>query len=747
MKQLFYTLVTMLICLFSTYTICRAGNIPQYKYEKGNALYAEITDGTAVTSAWNGYTTIFADGMETDNPYTGPGFPIGFDFKFGGRTFNQFAVCNAGVIYFGENAVTFNGRSSFYFAPVQGGMTGSKPNSDFYNTFYTGMAPIAYGIYKGNISYKTYGEAGEKVCTVQFKNMILNENGSKGQYCLQIRLYQKDNRVEMAFKEIETCYGGMGGFYTGIRGWNDDDTMLLNGTGIDAENVGVSSIRTGSMLEPKSYIDWDEEDYGRNIQAVYSFTPQNNPAAPEAVPANLTVTEKGGSLDIAFDKGEGADATVLLYATAPITEADLPADGQTFDVGKTFGNSTILYYGDKEHVSAALKGTTSSTSYYIRAFSANGTPVFNRTRFAEVIYTTTQTSPEAFSVTAVDTATLHLEWTAAYPVIIAMNDSCPAISGTGYMGVFGQPLANAEVGDEMPEGGKIIYKGDASEFTLKSERNQIRYFRIWTVNGDKVSTTAKDAYGIPFTSLPYQPRVESYPIGITPEGWTSEGGEKGFVPGFREYDHVPALRGSSSEGGIVTLTTPALPLELTSQLTFEFSLETIILGDGKVSKGYMAGVFGQGHALVVSAGENTGKEQVLKTVSTYEGTMAPAGEEGYQTGSSTFQTVTVDLPRLTATSRINISFSTEVYSQLFLRNILLQDRETAIGKIETDCSGNTVYGGKGIIHILPAKDGTVNLYSIDGRKITTVPVQADVETSLPAKAGVYLVNGQKVMVK
>lgn len=755
MKHYLHQLIVICAILLTSSITSLAGNIPQYIYERSTSLYSKITGGTEVTSKWETCSLIFADGTETNNEYTGQGFEIGFDFKFGGQMFNQFAICNNGLLYFGKNAVSFNGRPSFYFAEIQQGQDSDKPNSAYYNTFYAGIAPIAYGIKSGNISFKAEGEIGKRVCTVQFANMILNETGtSRGKYSAQIRIYEENNKIEMALEEIETCYGSLGGFYVGIRGYNDDDTMLLTGTGIAAKDIAVSAIRTASMIDSGTYINWDEEDYDKFYKSAFAFTPENNTTVPANAPTDIKIAEKNGELFITCNKAEGAKATVLLYSSSPITEEDLPTDGETFDRGKTFGNSTILYYGDREIISASLSKelVKPQTTYYISALSANGIPMFNRTHTAQVSYSTTQAAPETFKVSTLGISALKLEWNSSYPVIIAVSDQHPETSDSGYIGVFGQPTADLSEGDEIPEGGKIIYKGDASEFSFENcKANRLYYFKIWTVDEGIVSSAGKDAFGIPTPSLSYEPELENYPQGTVPSGWTCEVTD--FKPAIRDYDGAHVLRATNDGDTVVIkasrLISPELPLDCASKLSFEYALETIAPGAGKDSKGYIPGVFGDEGGLTVSAGEITGKEQELKTVHTYNGTMVAAGGdgEGYNTGSSTFETVTVDLPKLTATSRICFSFSANKFSQLFLRNISIVATGTGVDEQQSDIPQTKIHGGKGIIYIFPATNGILNLYSMDGRKVRTVKVEKEIAVSLPVQAGIYIMNNQKVVIK
>ena len=115
--------------------LAMAGNIPQYKVSKGGPPYTEISDGTALAMTFNGNAVLFANGrMYSDSEVSQEGFPIGFDFRLGGRIFDQFAVDNYGNLYLGTDKVNVGT-----------------------DAFRVGMSTISYGLYKATVSYKTEG--------------------------------------------------------------------------------------------------------------------------------------------------------------------------------------------------------------------------------------------------------------------------------------------------------------------------------------------------------------------------------------------------------------------------------------------------------------------------------------------------------------------------------------------------------------------------------------------------------------
>ena len=170
-KNYYATGVLAALLALGAPSLAWGGNIPQYFVSKGGTPYAEFSDGTAIPCAWSGGNlVIFPGEVETPNAHKAEGFPIGFDFRFGGHVFNQFIVSNNGNVYLGNGSVDYGGEA-----------------------FRLGMAPVMHGLYRADISYKTSGTPGSRVLTVQYKRAILNEQStSKGKYSLQIRMFEAE---------------------------------------------------------------------------------------------------------------------------------------------------------------------------------------------------------------------------------------------------------------------------------------------------------------------------------------------------------------------------------------------------------------------------------------------------------------------------------------------------------------------------------------------------------------------------
>ena len=732
MRQLYPGRRTLLSLLaFSSLIPAFAGNIPQYKFSKGGSAYSEFSDGTKLTDMkFSGNAVLYADGFQSPNPHKGPGFPIGFDFKLGGRIVDCFAVSNHGNLWLGKGQVDYGN-----------------------DAFRIGMSTIKDGLYKAEVSYKTTGETGNRVLTVQYKNAIQNEIGSsKGKYSLQIRLYESDGHIEMAFKEIETTYHGCG-FDTGLAGWDSDDAILLTSKGLGQIPV-VSDYLKSDLLTPGSYIDWDADDYDNGYSPVYTFAPDLNKVAPENSPAGLTVTQSGSDIQISCKRAEGADATVVLFSNTPFTDADMPVDGETFRASyidkdgiqrfpTNLGNAYPLYYGNDENITATIKNVKEGSTYYIRAISANGYPAWNRTNIGEYAFTSSQPAPSSFSASAIDQSMINLDCQATDPIIVAATAVREPGYGKGYIGQFGIPSADAKVGDEIEGGGKIIYVGEAGNFSAETEANAMTYFRAWTVKDGRISSTTADCAAAPNVSFPFEPAIENYPQGERLLGWeTLPFGEATYIPQSRNEGTENVVRSVSINGQRMILKTPEMSLDRPMKVSFDWAMETVRKaeasedsGSVELPKGNKPGEFGSGSLDLILNGS------VHRTINKYDGTMTIFAGDEYVEGSSTFVPFEAEVPQGEGTGKLEISFAgdAENTSILYLRNIRVEAiGENPMAPAEAPTSLTVDEDRDGFLHVSCEKgsDAAYTLVLISENPITASDIPADGTTvAVGAKSG------------
>lgn len=690
-----------------------AGNIPQYRVSKGDATaaYSWFSDGTVIPCRWvEGTYALLPDGSTSPNIVKSEGYPIGFDFRFAGTTVNRFLPSNTGDIYLGKDKVTYGN-----------------------NCFCVSMSLVKHGLKAGEISYKTTGDEGNRILTVQWKNATINQSsGYVGKYNLQFRFHEKDGRIEMAFMEVETP-GTSNGFDTSIHGWDGRDAVLLTASGLD-KPVSVSPNFTSDMLNPSSYIKWDADDYDNGYSPVFVFTPESDMTPPTAAPANLKVTEDNGNLIITCDRAEGSAATAILYSTVPFTDADMPVDGETFPAGQEReGLARPLYYANDAVATASIKDIKEGTTYYIRAISANGYPAWNRTGYAELVYSSSQAAPSILKASSSDTSSISVMCEADNPVIIAATNEHAPGYGTGYVGQFGTPAANAAVGDIIEGGGKVVYVGEAGKSVeIETSPNTLTYLRAWTVRDGRLSSTCTDCSATPAVSYPYAPAIETYPQGMPLQGWEAlPAGQGQFIPLPRNEADDLAVRATSGAGTRVTLRTPALPLGRPLRVSFEWAMETVRAsessedsGSVELPKGNRPGEFGSG-SLDLAVGGTT-----YRSVNSYGGTMAEFAPGEYVTGSSTYESFSAEIPAGPGSGSLEISFAGDKgnTSQLYIRNLLVE----TIGEVETApaCAPTALRVDEdrdGFLHVgcTRGEDAAGTVVLVSGSPVTAADLPAD----------------------
>lgn len=772
-----------------------AGNVPQYSFSRMNKAFEPLTDAIQVPATYSTGAYLYAPGgVKTNLKYSGDGFDIGFDFKFAGQVMNKFAIFDNGALVFGKDKIESRGYLGNLFGNA--GIYGAD------NSFYAGMIPIAYGIKSGDstkISYKVSGSEGNRVLTVEFNNMILDENSSVnncGRYSLQIKCYEADGKIEYHFAELDTVRTGNFGFATGLNGWERTDRLILTSKGIASDDlaevdpaIGDASIGSGSQ----SFVNWDcndiywsdladdeleEGERNKPYEVVISLTPEANPNAPVSAPGKLMFSQDKNSVTVSCKRGEDAKATMMLYSYEPMTDAELPVDGVTYraydDIGPderiyptTIGKATLMYYDRGETPSFTINDVPEGKTIYVRALSVNGTPVYNRENMTEDVFETSHAAPRNFySRESTDGSTISMEWQSQFPdVIIAVTNERVAKLNDGNGGVFGRPEATAAVGDELEGGGKVIYVGNGTSFDYtEALSNRLHFLRIWSVKDGKVSSTFADLKAVPAASLPFEPKVEDWTLNERPLTWTSMNEEESqntvtyFCPRVRDYAGDNALTGISVNGSKVTLITPKLNMTGPCKLTFEWAMETVLPaaavedpseptepGSGPVvelPQGNKPGEFGEGHSLKIYSGRS-----LVADINSYNGTMTATNQGGYYDGSATWIPVEYEIPN-TGNNPIRFEFTTAETSHLSLRNIKVSSASGVQNVGAASENGDVeAFGGDGHIVLKASTDASVSIFSVDGRIIDSVDMSAGETMMLSLDKGVYIVSGKKVLVK
>ncbi|MBD5371258.1 MAG: fibronectin type III domain-containing protein [Bacteroides sp.] len=761
---------TFLKCTMPAAALCLgaasyAGNIPQYAFTETREGFEFKFLGSEATTVKNIFGTasemVFPE-RQTLLPYSGQGFPIGFDFRYGGKTFNQFAINNNGYLLLGNDRIEFRGYCNMFFG-----------NTKLYssNSFYLGLGPALHGIKEGDISYLVEGTEGNRTLTVQFAHMGVNEASSRGNavYSLQIVLCEKDGTVKFNFIEEETPYTDFK-LIAGLAGWSVEDDLILASEGLDSP-AHVAPGHIADMLIPDSHLNWSARDilgdgHMDPYAFCFTFTPTGAPGFSCASPGDLTVDQVGDTATVSCTRPADAPATVILFSEHPIL--DLPQQGVTYPVANdagdyltTFGDATMIYYSNGENPTATFSGLKPSTRYYVKAFGVNGYPYYSYDSSADLEFVSSHPAPYVMQAStsgrAIDLKTLGED-----PLIIAVTLDRVNTSNEGATGIFGFPEADVKAGDEIEGGGTVIYVGDPGDFTYADATpNRQNFFRAWAVRDGHVSKTFINASGVTDPVMPYEPMLEYYTLYESPLGWNTQTTNTStevntiFMPRMRGVDEdQPVVGAVSAQGTTSTLTSPEITFGANAKISFEWAMETVRdvsdMGDAMVvlPEGNIPGVFGAGHSFKVTCGRR-GTENTVFTATEYTGKMtsSPSEPDRYISGTSEFLPVEAALPADLDSARITFSFSTEGFSYFYLRNIVVTGDAGVQEVFGADGGSDIISAGEGSLTILSALGGRYTVYSLDGRAQASVNVGAGEGCVVALPAGIYAVAGRKVIVK
>ena len=180
-------------------TRTQAQSVAYYGFtEEIEQTYVTLTDATEVADVQEAVTAgnfreTFFNGTEstvyegTDVAMTG--INIGFDFSFGGKTYDKFVIGGIGYLYFGEKGsqeITLTGGSvgmERFWYPVAG--VGASKVHAFSSTA---------------IKYKIEGATPNRVLTVEYADMAYaSDKTAETALDYQIKLYEADSHIEILF--------------------------------------------------------------------------------------------------------------------------------------------------------------------------------------------------------------------------------------------------------------------------------------------------------------------------------------------------------------------------------------------------------------------------------------------------------------------------------------------------------------------------------------------------------------------
>ena len=231
-----------------------------------------------------------------------------------------------------------------------------------------------------------------------------------------------------------------------------------------------------------------------------------NPASFAAAPAS----SQGNKLT--FTTNAGNNDVVIVYNT---TGTFTPPSGTPVS-GNPLAGGTVIYIGKISPYNHT--GLTPGTAYYYKAFSYDGA--------SYSLGITANSTPAVLPVTGLTAippgqSQISLNWTknaANHDVFVATNSTSTIgtpVNGTNY-----------NVGDPLPSGGTVLYKGSASGYAHTGLATWSQHFyRCFSVDAYSYYSTSANinavTYSAPITTFPYLQNFDGTwsHSPAAPEGW------------------------------------------------------------------------------------------------------------------------------------------------------------------------------------------------------------------------------------
>ncbi|MGE3800884.1 MAG: hypothetical protein AB7H80_07680, partial [Candidatus Kapaibacterium sp.] len=175
----------------------------------GNRAYCNLADFTFTEGSGSAISmddAIQAMGPGIDNETIGT-FPIGFNFDFDGTLYSEFSVSSNGWITLGSTTPRRGDQSNAF---------DDKASYPVITAFWDNLLTTADAA--GGIFYKTEGQPGEQVLTIEFRMEHANRDVS-GPYYYQVRLYEGSHKIEFFYISMpgNAATGGTIGAAVGER--------------------------------------------------------------------------------------------------------------------------------------------------------------------------------------------------------------------------------------------------------------------------------------------------------------------------------------------------------------------------------------------------------------------------------------------------------------------------------------------------------------------------------------------------
>lgn len=516
-----------------------AQKMVNYNFSAIQGTYTELSDATVIKK-YSETDELDIDkvayvgiGDARTGTFEASGMAIGFDFMYNETKMTNFVVGAPMYIVLGNDKISFDPTAAT--SDIANAIV-NRPNG--------GLKAQA----GSEISYKLQGEAGSRILTVQYKNMVFDNWGTAicSTASFQIKLYEGTNNIEMCYHGWELEQSNFFFISNGLRGSDKDDILYLTGKW-DEPTV------TEKNENHKFSIDSKPSD-----GLTYLFSYPEPCQTPASQPTDLVLTAGSDNISGSFTAIPDSRYFYLVTVGKEQNPQSMPADGTHYKIGDKIGNMTVIAYSNEtEFATADDLRLDGATKYYVNVFAtaercSNG-PKYNTTAPLSAGITTKPEAPASIKVTTVGYTEIGLATEAdksGNDIIVAhtIEAGLDINHNQKLYGLFGQPTAELNVGDNIEGGGKIIFKGAASDFEASNmEDNTFNRFRAWSVDAEgNVSTTFVDTYAYTKGKVPYVADFSKLPIMefSVPEehipGWTFTG-EEMRLQGGKSYGNKQEL--------------------------------------------------------------------------------------------------------------------------------------------------------------------------------------------------------------
>lgn len=434
-------------------------------------------------------------------------FPIGFDFAYNGKQMKYFLIGSDGEILLSDVETV---STNIHVTAKGNGANLIGTNNNYENYFGIGMRNGFYGYDDTEISYKTEGDAGNRVLVIQYKNVGLTtasyssarDEVAKAQ--LQYRLYEATGNISIH-----------------VNGWKPED-----GTDVGSYNFVKAGI-IGDKGDRLLLADYEGQTTTRDAQLKYSATeyPADGTVwtfvapepceTPAVAPSELALASTSQQINGTFTVGD-ADYYLVLATTADAL-SETPVDKTKYALNQVVGNATVIavveageFASPQTYANLLTPGSVYNVFVYgYNSKCANG-PLYNATP-ATASIATKPDAPEALSVVSTDKTSITVSVKAAgtAPVLVAISEVQAVNSANQHLtnGVFGDPEGTFQVGEEIPGGGEVIYTGESSDAITVNNLTPGKpyFFRAWSADGNGAySTLYLDINEVTAAELPWE---------------------------------------------------------------------------------------------------------------------------------------------------------------------------------------------------------------------------------------------------